>query len=185
MSGSKPELVKSKGGAQLYREARPTIAANYAGGNPGSIQDDLALLGATINMLQSAIDGGGFVSVDKCKGVLAELRDKAETRPPLGFEDVYCDEIAELVEDLIDKLERNANVFKLVAMMRDFVATRTNLHNAETARQKLLMEVVSVRQIDDVFAQIQQVIVEEVTDLDTKERIAKRLSFIAHTIPGR
>lgn len=157
-----------------YVPTSASILKNYTNKKselPG-IQDDIRLLTALIQADLKLIDaGGGLISSQDVVISARKLKELALDPDNYSCVEMTLAAIIQGVDELVTRILGQPGIASCISRINKHLQTKTQLENAETRRQQMLLDAVTPAQVLDAFQDLEERIADVITDPKILEAI--------------
>ena len=157
-----------------YVPTSASILKNYTNKKselPG-IQDDIRLLTALIQADLKLIDaGGGLISSQDVVISARKLKELALDPDNYSCIEMTLAAIIQGVDELVTRILGQPGIASCISRINKHLQTKTQLENAETRRQQMLLDAVTPAQVLDAFQDLEERIADVITDPKILEAI--------------
>lgn len=172
-----------------YANGSSDIMSNYAGRSlerPPAVIDDIALISAMVAADLALIsEKGGLLSsqslISKCLEIKLELTKPVSTHD-MAF---HMEAVAERVQKLVDQITSQTSVEAILERIRNNLKLKQTAESVHTSQMKLLLEVVTPKQIMDAMSDLEERVAAIITDPDQIKAIESAFQDVYKTHFGQ
>ena len=158
-----------------YSHGSSDIMSNYAGrtlDRPPAVIDDIALISAMVSADLALInEKGGLLSsqslIRQCFEIITDLTTPVPTQD-MAFR---MESVAVKVQKLVEQITNQSSIESILERIRNNLKLKQSAESVHTSQMKLLLEVVTPKQIMDAMSDLEERIAAIITDPDQAKAI--------------